>query len=385
VTRSPSTGRAPPSTDFDVAGADVADLARETIVSAHRGATILPVVRVQPGPYAPSWVDRLIDRIEALPGPSWVAYAVAAVATLLVAHASAWVDGYLDPGEFDLLLTSLAPFLVGGLAAIHYLDWAAARAWTTFRGATAMDVEEASTIAYRLTTMPARPVIAWTIVGLAVLVAYAAGTYGAPLDLEGEPVTFVMATALGSAAFAVGGALLYHTIHQLRLIAGLSGAVERIDLLDQTPLHAFSGITAVTGGIALAGLYINAVSDPVSFQNPAITGLWGVFVVAAVACFVAPLYGMHVKIAAEKARRVSDVNGRLDRALEGLHRRADTDDVADADRYNDHLASLLAERDVMARAPTWPWAPGTLGGFATALVLPVVLWFVYRFLDQALV
>jgi hypothetical protein len=343
-----------------------------------------PIVDDRIRAYPPSWVDGLIDRIEALPGPSWVAYAVAALATGLIASAAAWVDGFLEPGEFDLLLLSLVPFMVGSLAAIHYLDWAAARAWTTFRPTTAMDAEAAATFAYRLTTMPARPVIAWTIGGLAVALAYIAGSYGVPIDLEGEPVTFVTATALGAAAFAVGGALVYHTIHQLRLIAGLSGAVERIDLLDQTPLHAFSGVTAVTGGIALAGLYINAISDPASFGNPAIAGIWGLFVVAAVACFVAPLNWIHARIAAEKARRLSDVNGRLGRALDGLHRRADTGDLADADRYNDHLASLLAERDVVARAPTWPWAPETLRGFATALVLPVALWFVYRVLEQAL-
>jgi hypothetical protein len=79
--------------------------------------------------------------------------------------------------------------------------------------------------------------------------------------------------------------------------------------------------------------------------------------------------------------KLSISNGR---ALEGLHRRADAGDFVDADRYNDHLASLLAEREVIARAPTWPWAPETLRGFATALVLPVALWFVYWVLEQVL-
>jgi hypothetical protein len=276
------------------------------------------------GPYPPRRVDRLIDRIEGLPGPSWVAHAVAAIAVGLVANAAGWVDGFLKPDQYDPLLTSLVPFLVGSLAAIHYLDWAAARAWTVFRPAT-------------------------------------------------------------------------------------------------------------TGGIALAGLYINAISDPASFENPAIAGIWAVFVVLGVACSLAPLYGMHVKIAAETRRRLSDVNGRLDRALEGLHRRADTGDLADADRafvvplfgihrliaaeksrrsegvnalldkalgdlhsrveqgelsdagaVNSHISSLLAEREVVARTSSWPWAPETLRGFVTAIVLPVGLWMVYRVLDQTL-
>jgi hypothetical protein len=36
----------------------------------------------------------------------------------------------------------------------------------------------------------------------------------------------------------------------------------------------------------------------------------------------------------------------------------------------------------VTRASTWPWAPETLRGFVTALVLPIALWLVYRFLDQ---
>jgi hypothetical protein len=75
------------------------------------------------GPYPPSWIDRLIDRIEGLPGPSWVAHAVAAIAVGLVANAAGWVDGFLKLDQYDPLLTSLVPFLVGSLAAIHYLDW----------------------------------------------------------------------------------------------------------------------------------------------------------------------------------------------------------------------------------------------------------------------
>jgi hypothetical protein len=329
-------------------------------------------------------MDRLIDRTAALPGPSWAAYLVAAIGAGVLANAAAWVDGYLPPGTFDLLLTSFAFYLVSGYAAIHNLDWAAARAWTIFRPATAMDAEAAAALEYRLTTMPAFPVLIWTVGGVLVGLVYLAGAYGQPFDLEGEPVTLVVGSALSALAFAGGGAFFYHTIHQLRLIGGLPGTIKRIDVLEQAPLHAFSSVTAVTGVFLLAGVYVNALTDPASFSNPAISATLGFAVVLAIACFVGPLYGMHQGIAAEKTRRLSDVNGRLSRGLEALHRRADDGDLADADRFHDHLSSLLAEREVIARTPTWPWDPGTLRGFATALVLPIVLWFVYRFLDQSL-
>lgn len=38
-------------------------------------------------PYAPGWLHRLIDLIERLPGPTWAAYVVIAIVSILVIHA----------------------------------------------------------------------------------------------------------------------------------------------------------------------------------------------------------------------------------------------------------------------------------------------------------
>ena len=75
---------------------------------------------------------------------------------------------------------------------------------------------------------------------------------------------------------------------------------------------------------------------------------------------------------------------RLDTALRDLARRNETGDLGEADAVNKNINSLLAERDVLARTPTWPWAPETLRGFSTALALPIVLWLVFRLLERVL-
>jgi hypothetical protein len=59
-------------------------------------------------------------------------------------------------------------------------------------------------------------------------------------------------------------------------------------------------------------------------------------------------------------------------------------DLSDADALNKQLSSLLAEREVIISAPTWPWAPQTLRGFSAAIVIPIGLWLIYRFLERAL-
>jgi hypothetical protein len=341
--------------------------------------------------YPPSWVDRLTDRIDALPGPAWVPYVVAFVAVAVVTNAVAWAEGFVPLGTLSPYLNSLAVYLVGGYAAIHYLDAAAMRAWATFRPALRIADDEADRVAYALTTMPARPTLGWTILGIGVAVAYAAGQYGAPLDLAGEPIdlageplTLGVVTAFGLVSFAGFAATIYHTLHQLRLIGRLHGYIDRIDLLNTDPLHAFSGVTAMTGGILLAFVYISLLTDPATLTNPALVVPFLFVVPLAVACFVVPLYGVNRRIVAEKARRMTAANRRLEEALIDLDRRADSRDLTEADALNKQLSSLLAERDVIGRTPTWPWAPETVRGFATALILPIALWLIFRFLDLQL-
>ena len=143
-------------------------------------------------------------------------------------------------------------------------------------------------------------------------------------------------------------------------------------------------MTALTGGVFLASAYASVLTDPFTFINPALLATMVTLVALAIACFVVPLYGMHRRIVAEKAQRRSAVSHRLDSALRDLDRRNDTGDLGDADAVNKNINSLLAQRDVMARTPTWPWSPGTLRGFSTALVLPIILWLVFRVLERAL-
>jgi hypothetical protein len=344
----------------------------------------MPAMSTTAAHYRVSWVDWLIDRIRALPGPAWATYAIVAIVVALAVHAAAWVDGLVEPGTFDPYLGSLGVYIVVSVAAVHMLDHRAARAWAAFRPAASLADDDAARVHFELTAMPAGPALRWTIVGVAVGVVTLVAGYSLPIDLEGEPMTLLMATPAGLFAYASGGVLIYHTIRQLRLIGRLPEYLDRIELLDAGPLHAFSGVTALTGGLFLVGAYFSVLTDPNTFTNPAVAAVNGSIVVLGVACFVLPLYGMHERIAAEKDGRLSAVSQRLDTALRDLARRNGSGDLSDADAVNKNINSLLAERDVLARTPTWPWAPETLRGFTTALLLPIILWLIFRFLERGL-
>jgi hypothetical protein len=56
----------------------------------------------------------------------------------------------------------------------------------------------------------------------------------------------------------------------------------------------------------------------------------------------------------------------------------DARDLPRAEGMQKLLASQLSQRDVLARLPTWPWSSGTLRGFATTLLLPVIVFLIPR-------
>lgn len=62
----------------------------------------------------------------------------------------------------------------------------------------------------------------------------------------------------------------------------------------------------------------------------------------------------------------------------------DAVDLARGDALNKTLGSLLQQREVLAKLPTWPWSTGTIRGFGSALFLPILLFLVQRYLGQLL-
>jgi hypothetical protein len=107
-----------------------------------------------------------------------------------------------------------------------------------------------------------------------------------------------------------------------------------------------------------------------------------IIAIAATAAFVLPLRGMHGRIDEEKDRLQSEVGRRLEQTVADIHTAVDQRARGESEALNNTLTSLIAERDLVAKLPTWPWAAGTFWAFASAIVLPIALWFVTRLLER---
>ncbi len=82
-----------------------------------------------------SWVDRLIGWIKHLPISAWLFYPGVVALWGLAINASRWIDGTVAIGTFDSPYSFVAVYPVGFIAAIHYLDDTASRAFDAFRPA----------------------------------------------------------------------------------------------------------------------------------------------------------------------------------------------------------------------------------------------------------
>jgi hypothetical protein len=277
-----------------------------------------------------------------------------------------------------------APF---GLAAIHFLDRAGNQAMAAFRPALDLTDAEIEARRYELVTLPAGRTV-WLMLALGAAIGL--GVVGTQdpnaLALFGRTrqEALLLITPFAIAGYMGFAAVIWHTIRQLRSVARLHREA-RLDLFDPGPLYAFSALAMRTGfvwifvgyySLTVSGAYVagNAVALPVSISN---------FVVAA-ACFILPLYGLHGRLVVEKARLRHEASTRVEAMTAELYRRVDGRELAGIKEITDAYTGVVSARDQVLKLPTWPWPPRAIGQFVTALVLPIVIYLVSRFIGQQL-
>ncbi|MEO8207776.1 MAG: hypothetical protein ABI598_01980 [Chloroflexota bacterium] len=334
-------------------------------------------------PYKPSWVNLVIRRIERLPGPAWLAYLILASVGILTSVPEALSRQASGNDLINAVYYGALPGAIFFL--IHHLDGTTADAIRGLRPLLAMGDEEVEDLGYRLTIIPARPAM------IAAVISMVLGPLGYLTDPVGSGIVGLEPWALGlryfwetmiSASFLL---LIFHTYRQLRLIDQLHHQITTVDLFDQAPLYRVSRVTSQTA----VGLILLLV--PGVFLIPAGAGAstillslawYGAAVLVAIAAFVLPLRGMHVLVMAEKRRLAAETGRRITITLNQIHAAVDAGDGETIGARNGALSTLIAQRDLVARVPTWPWSTGSLTGFVSAILLPIALFLIQRVLTQ---
>jgi len=358
-------------------------------------------------PYSPSWYDRLARRIDRLPGPSWLAYVLLAGAGMLVLVGVQMLAGAYQPGRYFLLHLFLGSQFAYLLGLMRLLDRSAAAALETFRpvlhlprrsrGGPADEAATLDELRYRLTTLPPRPTLWASLVGvllgvvIPLLVFRIPGTTAYSLTntfvwvhMSNSPSAIGVFLIQMGFSEAVAGVFIYHSIHQLREISRIYLTFTRLNLYRLQPLYAFSVPAALTAGGLILYNYAWFAVGPEFLDQPISIALGIFFATAAAVIFAWPLLGIHRRLAGEKKKALAESARRFEAAVAELHQRVDKKALAKMDDLNKTLASLELERAALHRIPTWPWDPGTPRSLAATLVLPLVIWLAQYILQRLL-
>lgn len=333
--------------------------------------------------YPPSWIDRLVDWIDELPGSPWLYYVVAAIVVAGLGNAVFWLDGSVPLGETTGLANSLGIFSVYWLGLYHYLSRASSRSLRIFQPFLGVAESDLEVLDHRLRYLPRS--MGWLIAALAVPLTLATvmsdpAPYGdispngpAPFIADLLATTFMMVTFL---------AFLVRSVRQLLMVRALHDRASKIDLLNLAPAHAFSGLTARAGiGLTLV-VVVGMVVDPQASTAPINVLLSLLVGLVAVGVFVIPVVGMQDRLEEEKRRELAVVNEALKAMRTRLHSWVEQEEYGSMTQIEAALSALIQERDALARISTWPWNPRTVRGFASALLLPIVLWLATRLLER---
>ncbi|MEO6350950.1 MAG: hypothetical protein ABIP53_09900 [Candidatus Limnocylindrales bacterium] len=325
-------------------------------------------------------LDRLLRLADGVPLPAAVTYALLAIVELALAHLIVWSAGARPLGTLDETMVP-APILGAYfLWLLHTLNRVGAEAFDDFRPALGDD-PRADTYRIELISIPDRmAVVAMLVSTLIIDVVYYLTVR--PLLPEVPPLVDLVSAVMWAGVAATMGVIALHTIRQMRLVSRLSARAANVDIFRPGPINALSRLTAVTAVAVLVFIALFVVTNPL--QPLGFILEEALIVALGVASFVLPLRAMHKRLQVEKSRLADDAQIRLKLTLARVHASIDTNDLSESERLHDSLATVLAERDVVAKLPTWPWSASTFRGFTSALLLPVVIFVITQLIARLL-
>jgi hypothetical protein len=329
------------------------------------------------------FVDRIFRLPLRLPGTPAIWWGALFVVMTVVPASLLWATGAQPVGTIDSRLWVAALLGAYGVALKNVLDGTARRAFREFVPALGAE-HDRTELESALVSVPDRFAIpAVAIVEVIITIGYFSDPNESAHILSRPPVEQALILLTNWLSIAITGVLLIGIIRQLSAVSKLH-RLAVVDLFDPGPAHAFARLTSATAiGIVLYTALVladpAAASDTILFAAQA-----GALLLIAVAAFGLPLWGMHDRLAAEKAALLRAVNGRIKVVTGRVHAAVDADARPAGAGLHDTLASLIAERELIAKLSPWPWSAGTIRGISSALVIPIVIWAITRVLERYL-
>ncbi|MEX2144154.1 MAG: hypothetical protein WD740_06125 [Anaerolineales bacterium] len=339
--------------------------------------------------YSPSWVDRLFERIERLPLPIGPFYLLVYFASAVGLHVASWLNG-TTWGSISLVQLYSAIWLPLVFFVIHSTDQVASEAITGFAPALRARSSKLEDIRYRITTMPSGVVLGLSLIGATIVLAGAISDsalifYDAPIDAI-HPVSWLIAGFIGISSYSMAPVMIYHAIRQLKLVTEAYKLVGNVNIFHQQPLYSFSGLTMRTAFFFLLMVYFSYLGEflyEASASETAINlGISIVIVPLSIVIVILPLWGIHQRLARAKQAALEENGTKIEHVQEEIYTVVEKNKYTQTKELEAALRSLFQISDRLTATPTWPWNPGALRNFLSAVFLPLGLWALQQVLSR---
>ena len=336
--------------------------------------------------HPPSFVTRAIALARTPGWRKWALYGASGLAVAAAYLVVLYLEG-IAPDQLGLIHLILPVFAFAGVPALAFFNVLAARALAAARPVLSVDDRGLDQLPYRMTTLPPRQTLVAAAGGLLGLVALTAlqpaDTYER-LQIMVTPVATVIEWMLQVLTWSGVGVVAFEIARKLLIIDEIYRRHIRINILSPGPQYAFARLAAamVTFTMAVIAAATLALGELATTTQWAVAA--GVPAVLAAIAFVAPLWGAHRLLAAEKARNVDALGAQIAATVVLLRNRVDADDLDRVGRLRDALEGLITARSEYRAVSTWPWQRSTLGGVVTALIVPLAIWLITSWLEGGL-
>ncbi len=334
-------------------------------------------------PYQPSWQNRFFSAMRRLPVPRLAIYVLITLGFVLLNSAVPWLEGGLPPGAFDPYQLSFQVWMLVVLVAGDYFIAAAGSALDRFRPALRVDDGTYAAIRAAYTQVPTRT--GWILTAAALAFAPWSLSFGRPYQQGGlSAVALYLSAAF---MFSLVFFFMYFLWRVVRKTADLYGQIQGLNVFHLDPLYALSGLSSRIGIFLIFAGVLSYLTNFVFTEAPNTAGFAffaTIDAVVAITAFLYPLHGIHGRLEAARERMAEANDLRLEAAYHEIHRRADARKVAGMSELHHEIQAILELRREIDAISTWPWGPGTLRTFVTALLVPIMLWISQQILARAL-
>ena len=334
-------------------------------------------------PYRPFFLHAFIDGLYRLPIPAWLIYFLVLTVLGLGQHLYAWNIGALPRGAVNMDLAFSSLWVIITLVVWRHMSSRAGMALDQYRPYLGLDDRAFAELRYRFVTLPLG-------IGLpAIVFGIFAGWSSAQTDmLVAPPVQYIVPPIritiwILTNVFIVPAAI--QLFRQVQLMHSVFLQTERIDLFDLHPLYAFSKYTAV---VCVLGFFSSAVLplivNPTAYEASGLLATGVTIAVIASLIYFYSLFGVNRQLVSRKRQVLREADERMEAMFQRIHAAFESENYSQAPGLRDMLGALQDERAAIRGTRTWPWEPGTLSWFGSALLIPILITVLRDYIAQLL-